>query len=249
VTAAVGSTVDGWSQHRWSWALRSCRTPCVTVVLAVEDRAGTGGCRHGQHPSALPAGGHLGIPASENHATPEHHRRPRGGWPSDVPDLPAAAASTAPTSPRPVLAVDSRWQASEAGGRTASAPTTQQERNDVHRGCAGRWSWRRRERSSQRYWIQARRSSRPQTMTVRSYPPALLAVSYPRLPTATIVLDPRQAVHPMANHLRGSAARPSNPRTPATSSHDRHHHHVGVGQDQGGLISLERHRLQRSGEG
>jgi hypothetical protein len=76
------------------------------------------------------------------------HRRSRGGWPSDVPALPAAAASTAPTSP--VLAVDSRWQASEAGGRTASAPTTQQERNDVHRGCAGRWSWRRRERPSQR---------------------------------------------------------------------------------------------------
>ena len=31
--------------------------------------------------------------------------------------------------------------------------------------------------------------------------------------------------------------------------HDRHHHHVGVGQDQGGLVGLERHRPQRGGEG
>jgi hypothetical protein len=26
--------------------------------------------------------------------------------------------------------------------------------------------------------------------------------------------------------------------------HDRRHHHVGVSQDQGGLVSLERHRLR-----
>jgi hypothetical protein len=32
-------------------------------------------------------------------------------------------------------------------------------------------------------------------------------------------------------------------------SHNRHHDHVGVGQDQGGLVGLERHRLQSGGEG
>lgn len=33
-------------------------------ILAVQHRAGAAGCLHGQHPSALPAGCHLGMPAS-----------------------------------------------------------------------------------------------------------------------------------------------------------------------------------------
>jgi len=35
----------------------------------------------------------------------------------------------------------------------------------------------------------------------------------------------------------------------AMDSHDRHHHHVGVSHNQGGLIRLERHRAQGGGEG
>jgi hypothetical protein len=31
--------------------------------------------------------------------------------------------------------------------------------------------------------------------------------------------------------------------------HDWHHHHVGVGQDLGGLVRLEVNRAQRGGEG
>jgi hypothetical protein len=35
----------------------------------------------------------------------------------------------------------------------------------------------------------------------------------------------------------------------AVDGHDRHHHHVGVGQDQGGPVGLEGHFLQGRGEG
>ena len=34
----------------------------------------------------------------------------------------------------------------------------------------------------------------------------------------------------------------------AMDGHDRHHHHVGVDQDLGGLVGLERHRAQGRGE-
>jgi len=49
--------------------IRTCRIPyrpmigCMSI-LAVQNRAGAAGCLHGQHPSALPAGCHLGMPAS-----------------------------------------------------------------------------------------------------------------------------------------------------------------------------------------
>jgi hypothetical protein len=35
----------------------------------------------------------------------------------------------------------------------------------------------------------------------------------------------------------------------AMDRHHRHHHHVGVGQDLGGLVGLERHSAQCGGEG
>ena len=35
----------------------------------------------------------------------------------------------------------------------------------------------------------------------------------------------------------------------AVDGHDRHHCHAWVGQDLGGLVSLERHRSQCGGEG
>ena len=48
--------------------------------------------------------------------------------------------------------------------------------------------------------------------------------------------------HPVPDHLA-----PGN--LGAVDGHDRHHHHARVGQDPGGLVSLERHRPQGRGEG
>jgi hypothetical protein len=52
----------------------------------------------------------------------------------------------------------------------------------------------------------------------------------------------RQDRHPVGDHLA-----PGN--LGAMDGHDRHHRHARVGQDLGGLVGLERHRLQCGGGG
>src|SRR5215216_4571501 len=100
--AAARSNGGRVASNRWSWALRSRPTPCTTVDSCCEDRAGTARCRHGQHPSAFPAGCHLWIPANENRAVPERPSAAREAGRPTCPTLHAGAASTAPISTRPI---------------------------------------------------------------------------------------------------------------------------------------------------